>query len=157
MASGKCCPGLIPGRGDPDVIFTNHTVSESEQLLLHCVQYSSSILLLSISLTHQHVNTPLLSNLDAWGEPCGGACSPHMPEVSRHYRVMVKAFASGQCGPGSFPGRSRSWSDPNNPPKCQDKKIAISGNFLAILNFACPARSRPLAGNKTAIDGHNFR
>ena len=48
---------------------------------------------------------------------CGGACSPHLLEVSCHYRVVVKAFASGQCGPGSIPGRSRSWRDPNNPPK----------------------------------------
>ena len=31
---------------------------------------------------------------------CGGACSPHLLEVSRHYRVVVQAFASGQCGPG---------------------------------------------------------
>ena len=30
---------------------------------------------------------------------CGGACSPHVPEVSRHYRVVVKAFAFVQCGP----------------------------------------------------------
>ena len=35
---------------------------------------------------------------------CGGACSPHVPEVSRHYRVVVKAFASGQCGPGAEVG-----------------------------------------------------
>ena len=48
--------------------------------------------------------------------PCGGACSPHLPEASRHYSVVVKAFASGQCRPDSIPGRSRSWSDPNNPP-----------------------------------------
>ena len=40
-----------------------------------------------------------------------------MSEVSCHYRIVVKAFASGQCGPSSIPGRSRSWSDPNNPPK----------------------------------------
>ena len=39
-----------------------------------------------------------------------------MPEVSRHYWVVVKAFASGQCGPGSIPGRSRRWRDPNYPP-----------------------------------------
>ena len=48
---------------------------------------------------------------------CGGACSPHLPEVSRHNRVVVKAFASGQCGHGLIPGWSISWSDPNNPPK----------------------------------------
>ena len=48
---------------------------------------------------------------------CGGACSPHLPEVSCHFRVVVKAFASGQCGPGSILGRSWRWSDFNNPPK----------------------------------------
>ena len=48
---------------------------------------------------------------------CGGAFSPHLPAVSRHYRVVVEAFASGQCGPGSIPGRSRNWSDSNNIPK----------------------------------------
>ena len=48
---------------------------------------------------------------------CGGACSPHLPNVSSHYRVVVKAFASSQCRPGSFPGRSRSWYGPNDPPK----------------------------------------
>ena len=40
-----------------------------------------------------------------------------MPEVSCHYRVVVKSFASGQCGPGTIPGRCRSWSDPNISPK----------------------------------------
>ena len=53
---------------------------------------------------------------------CGGACSLHVLEVSRHYRVVVKAFASGQCGPGSIPGRSRSWSVPNNPPNYLKKE-----------------------------------
>ena len=47
---------------------------------------------------------------------CGGACTPHLPEVSCHYRVVVKSFASGQCGPGSIPGRFRSWSDAYSPP-----------------------------------------
>ena len=48
---------------------------------------------------------------------CEGACSPLLPEASRHYSVVVKAFASGQCGPILIPGWSRSWSDPNNPSK----------------------------------------
>ena len=44
----------------------------------------------------------LLNNIFSAGKIsnyCGGACSPHMPEVSRYYRVVIKAFASGQCGP----------------------------------------------------------
>ena len=41
---------------------------------------------------------------------CGDACSPHLPEVSRHYGVVVKCFASGQCSPGWIPDQSRSWS-----------------------------------------------
>ena len=41
---------------------------------------------------------------------CAGACTPHLPEVSLHYGVVVKCFASGQCGPGTIPGRFRSWS-----------------------------------------------
>ena len=28
---------------------------------------------------------------------CGDGCSPHLPEVSRHYVIVVKCFASGQC------------------------------------------------------------
>ena len=52
---------------------TSHTVSESEQPLLHYVQFSSCTLLLKISLRS---NT--LSNLDAWGEPYGGTCILHM-------------------------------------------------------------------------------
>ena len=35
-------------------------------------------------------------------------------------RVVVKTFASGQCGPGTIPGRSRRWRDPNNLPKYLD-------------------------------------
>ena len=89
---------------------------------------------LSISLTHQHVNTPLLSNLDAWGKPCGGVCSPHLLEVSCHYRVVVKAFASGQWGPGSIPGRSRSCSDPNNPPN----RFQYSVSKWKTNNVHCP-------------------
>ena len=33
---------------------------------------------------------------------CGDACSPHLLKVSRHYGVVVKCFASGQCGPARF-------------------------------------------------------
>ena len=54
---------------------------------------------------HQQV-----SILCAWGEPCGGACTPQLPAVSRHCGEVVKCFDSGQCGPGSIPGRSRSSS-----------------------------------------------
>ena len=62
-------------------------------------------------LTHeQPAQSTTLSNLDALGEPCRGACTPHLLEVSCHYGVVVKCFASGQCGPGLFPGQRRSWS-----------------------------------------------
>ena len=39
-----------------------------------------------------------------------------MPEVSSHYRVVVKCFASGQCGPGSQAGAevgANAYSPPN--------------------------------------------
>ena len=68
-------------------------------------------------LTHeQPALSTTLSNLDAWGEPCGlgGACTPHLPVVSRQYGVVVKCFTSGQCGPGSIPGRcllTCTWGD----------------------------------------------
>ena len=41
---------------------------------------------------------------------CGGACTPHLPGVSCHCSLVVKCFASGQCGPGSIPGWCRNWS-----------------------------------------------
>ena len=43
---------------------------------------------------------------------CGGACSPRLPEVSPHYRVVVKAFASGHCGPGSIQVGADAYSPP---------------------------------------------
>ena len=30
-------------------------------------------------------------------------------DIPSHYGVVVKCFASGQCGPGSIPGLCRSW------------------------------------------------
>ena len=42
---------------------------------------------------------------------CGEACISHLSGVSPHFRKVGKSFASGQCGPGSIPGRCRSWSD----------------------------------------------
>ena len=79
-------------------------------MLLHYVQSSSSTLLSSHSrATHSEHHA---RNLDAWGEPCGGACTPHLPEVSCHYRVVA-----GQCGPGSIPGQCRSWSRRLQPSK----------------------------------------
>ena len=62
-------------------------------------------------LTHeQPAQSTTLSNLDAWGEPCGSVCTQHLPEVSCHYGVTVKCVASGQCSPGLILGWCRSWS-----------------------------------------------
>ena len=89
------------------IFHITHMVCESEQPLLHHVQFSSSTLFLSISLTSNPLRAPRSAT---WGEPCGGACIPHFLEVSRHYGVVVKCFASGQCDPSLMPGQCRSWS-----------------------------------------------
>ena len=91
---------IVLQSGDPDVIFTHHTRCKvyctthctalydllycTPLLPAVCFSLLSSTLLLSISLTHQHVNTPLLSNLDAWGELCGVKPCP-APGRIRYY------------------------------------------------------------------------
>ena len=69
-------------------------------------------------LTHkQPAQSTMLSNLDASGEPCGGACTPHLLEASCHYRVVVKSFASGQCGPIRYQVGAEVGADAYSPPK----------------------------------------
>ena len=51
-------------------------------------------------LQYQHSNTVRIKYGITWLYiHCGDACSPHLSKVSCHYGVVVKCFASGQCGP----------------------------------------------------------
>ena len=102
-----------------------------------------TILLLHTPLKHltheQPAQSATLSNLDVWGESCGGACTPHLPEVSRHYGEVVKCFASGQCGPGSIPGwcRSCSWhlQQSSKAYCCKTSLHKISSHMIQIIYF----------------------
>ena len=82
---------------------------------LQCVFLCFPPHFLSISLTHQHVNTPLLSNLDSWG---GAMWKKALPRSGKHKAPLVvqwsrpllpvQRFPSGE---GPNPCRGRSWSD----------------------------------------------
>ena len=70
-------------------------------------------------LTHeQPAQSTTLSKLDAWGEPCGGVCTPR------------------QCGPTAIPGRCKSWAR-----RLQSSKIAIIREDNMIPNFIFCFRS----------------
>ena len=76
--------------GDPDMIFTNHTQCPSPS---SCSSTMYCTILLHTPLKHlTHEQPPQSTTLATsmlGGSSCGGACSPHLPEVSRHYKVMV--------------------------------------------------------------------
>ena len=81
--------------GDHDVIFTHTAKLTLGLTVLHpllttvCFSLLSSTLLLSISLNHGHVNTPLLSNHEAWGELCGGKPCPDPGSIRHHWWCIV--------------------------------------------------------------------
>ena len=93
QAGAKPTPSVLQS-GDPYVIFTNHTQCPSPSTPPLC-----TILLLHTPLKHltheQPTQSTTFSNLDAWGEPCGGACTLHLPEAvlrsqSFFYRLQFR-------------------------------------------------------------------
>ena len=64
------CHSYIPPKWWPRRdILNSHTVSKSEQPLLHCVQSSSSTLLISISLTSNPLRAPRTATSTLGGRP----------------------------------------------------------------------------------------
>ena len=55
-----------------------------------------------------------------------------MPEVSSHYRVVVKCFASGQCGPGSQAG-AEVGADAYIPPNIGILWYLVCSNFIIVV------------------------
>ena len=96
--------------GDPDVIFINHTQCPSPSCRSSTVLNPPPPHFSSASHSRATRSEHFAQQLWCLGEPCGAACTLHLPEESHHYGVVVKCFASGQCGLGLIPGWSRSWS-----------------------------------------------
>ena len=120
--------------GDPAVIFTNHTQCPSPSSL----SSTGTILLLHTPLKHLITSRPLRA-------PCSAASmlggipveNPAHHSICHycHFGVVVKCSAFGQCGPGSIPGRCRSWSR-----HLQSSKV----HPLHLLNILHPPHLQPL-------------
>ena len=149
LAPGQCGPGSILGR------CSSWSWRLQSSKVVTPTWYSQITRSAEASHSQATRSEHHAHNLDAWGEPCGGAFTPHLPEVSPYYRVVVKSFASGQCSPGSIPGRCRSWSR-----RLQSSNLLTVSfqNCIFLLNFCyknCVIRSRkpkPVAGTGAGQD-----
>ena len=106
FASGQHAAGLIPGarswsrrlQSSKGVTLTGYSHITHSVWVRAAAPPLCSILLLHTPVKHlthdQPAQSTTLSNLDAWGQPCGGACTLHLPEVSCHYRVVVKCIST---------------------------------------------------------------
>ena len=96
-----------------------------------------TILLLHTPLKHLTHEQPAQSTTQQPRCLGGLACTPHLWEVSHHYGVVVKCFASGQCGPGLIPGRCRSWSRRLQSSKVLNSDFTLDVDLFPLLLLNC--------------------
>ena len=153
FASGQCSLQT----GDPEVIFHHHTCCKDYGVRYDPLYWEITALILAatcIPLFHKFTSKWIASGWDLRSccDPLRGSYVEIPAHCTcRHYGVVVKCLASGQCGPGLIPCRNRSWSRRLQYSKIVIYHFSLSRGLLSSMRIL---RDQNSAGRATFFSLH---